>query len=305
MLESTVNQRTAQRAALANEASAASSQRRSWLRRARRSRSTILGAIGFNVIVVASLVGPLLVPYGPIDIAPIDSLQPPNWNHLFGTDTLGRDIFSRVLSGGRISLRLGVLAVAVAAVSGIFVGLVAGYYGRAVDSILMRVVDALLAFPSILLSLAIVAVLGSSLDNVMIAVGIASVPSYARLVRGGTLSLKESAFVDAAKVSGCTNAVVIVRHILPNLIAPVIVLATLGLAGAIFAASSLSYLGVGAQPPTPEWGSMVSTGRSELGTAWWMSTFPGLAIVLSVLSINMLGDGIRDVIDPRLSERGS
>lgn len=304
MLESTVNQRTAQRAGLA-AVSAAPSQRRSWPRRARRSRSTILGATGFTVIVVASLIGPLVVPYGPIDIAPIDSLQPPTSSHLFGTDTLGRDIFSRVLTGGRISLRLGVLAVAVAATIGIFIGLVAGYYGRAVDSILMRIVDALLAFPSILLSLAIVAVLGTSLDNVMIAVGIASVPSYARLVRGGTLALKESAFVDAARVSGCTNAAVIVRHILPNLIAPVIVLATLGLAGAIFAASSLSYLGVGAQPPTPEWGSMVSTGRSELGTAWWMSTFPGLAIVLSVLSINMLGDGIRDVIDPRLSERGS
>lgn len=305
MLESTVNQRAAQRAELAKEAHAVPSPRRSWLRRARRSRSAILGAVGFTLIVLAALVGPLLVPYGPIEIAPVDSLQPPNWNHLFGTDTLGRDVFSRVLSGGRISLRLGVLAVAVAASVGITIGLVAGYYGRAVDSILMRIVDALLAFPNILLSLAIVAVLGASLDNVMIAVGIASVPGYARLVRGGTLSLKESAFVEAARVSGCTNPVIIVRHILPNLIAPVIVLATLGLAAAIFAASSLSYLGVGAQPPTPEWGSMVSTGRSELGTAWWMSTFPGLAIVFSVLSINMLGDGIRDVIDPRLSERGS
>ena len=305
MLDSTVNQRTARRAELVKEASIAPNRRRAWLRRARRSRSTILGALGFTVIIVAALVGPLLVPYGPIDIAPVDSLQPPNGSHLFGTDTLGRDIFSRVLSGGRISLRLGVLAVAVAATVGITIGLVAGYYGRAVDSILMRIVDALLAFPSILLSLAIVAILGASLDNVMIAVGIASVPGYARLVRGGTLSLKESAFVEAARVSGCTNPVIIVRHILPNLIAPVIVLATLGLAAAIFAASSLSYLGVGAQPPTPEWGSMVSTGRSELGTAWWMSTFPGLAIVFSVLSINMLGDGIRDVIDPRLSERGS
>jgi peptide/nickel transport system permease protein len=292
-----------QSAELTNAADAAPNQRRRWLLRARRSRPAILGACGFALIVLASLLGPLLVPYGPIDIAPVDSLQPPNRNHFFGTDTLGRDIFSRVLSGGRISLRLGLFAVAVASTIGITIGLIAGYYGNVVDSILMRIVDALLAFPSILLSLAIVAVLGSSLDNVMIAVGIASVPSYARLVRGGTLSLKESAFVDAARVSGSNNLLILVRHILPNLIAPVIVLATLGLAGAIFAASSLSYLGVGAQPPTPEWGSMVSTGRSELGTAWWMSTFPGLAIVLSVLSINMLGDGIRDVIDPRLSER--
>ncbi len=306
MLESTVNQQRAeQRSALASEAGSLPSPRRAWLRRARRSRSTIIGSLGFAVIVIASLLGPFLIPYDPLEIAPIDSLQPPTWNHFFGTDTLGRDIFSRVLSGGRISLRLGIVAVAVAATVGIVAGIVAGYYGKVVDSVLMRIVDALLAFPSILLSLAIVAVLGPSLNNLMIAVGIASVPGYARLVRGGTLSLKESAFVDAARVSGCTNPMIMLRHILPNLIAPVIVLATLGLAAAIFAASSLSYLGVGAQPPTPEWGSMVSTGRSELGTAWWMSTFPGLAIVLSVLSINMLGDGIRDVIDPRLNERGN
>lgn len=274
------------------------------LRRLARSHSAMTGACLFLLVVLASLIGPFVVPYGPIDVAPTRSLQPPSLTHPFGTDTLGRDILSRVLSGGRISLRLGLVSVAVAVSIGTAIGLAAGYYGGIVDSVLMRVIDALLAFPNILLALAIVAVLGASINNVMIAVGIAAVPSYARLVRSGTLSLRGATFVEAARCIGCDSRGIMVRHILPNLLGPVIVLATLGLAGAIFAASSLSYLGVGAQPPTPEWGSMVSTGRDQLSVAWWVSTFPGCAIVLSVLSINMLGDGLRDLLDPRLRIRG-
>jgi peptide/nickel transport system permease protein len=264
----------------------------------------MIGATLVTLLVAAGLFGPIIVPYGPIDIAPQRSLQPPNWSHPFGTDTLGRDILSRVLSGARISLRLGLVAVALAATVGIVIGLVAGFYGGIVDSLLMRVVDALLAFPNILLALAIIAILGRSLTNVMIAVGLASIPAYARLVRSSTLSIKEMAYVEAARAVGCTGGTIMRRHILPNLVAPVIVLATLGLAAAIFAASSLSFLGVGAQPPTPEWGAMVSQGRDRLEQAWWISAFPGLAIALSVMAINILGDGLRDVLDPRMKERG-
>lgn len=255
-------------------------------------------------MLLAVLVGPLIDPYAPIAIAPESSLQGPSWAHPFGTDTLGRDILSRVLAGGRISLRLGLLSVVVAAGIGVVIGLVAGFYGGIVESILMRLIDALLAFPSILLALSIVAILGASLNNVMIAVGVAAVPSYARLVRSSTLSLKEATFTEAARCIGCSNITIMRRHILPNLVAPVLVLATLGLAGAIFAAASLSYLGVGAQPPTPEWGSMVSSGRDQLTSAWWVATFPGLGIVVSVLAINVFGDGLRDVLDPRQQERG-
>jgi len=228
------------------------------------------------------------------------SLVGPSREHPMGTDTFGRDIFSRVLHGARLSLGVGLLAVAISAGLGILIGLLAGYYGGLLDDILMRLVDVLLAFPGILLALAIVSVLGISLTNLMIAVGIGGVPSFARLIRGSTLTVKEYLYVTVARSIGARDAAIIARHILPNVISPIIVYATLRIAFAIIATSSLSYLGLGAKPPTPEWGVMLSDGREFLRVAPWVTTFPGLAIMVSVMGVNLLGDGLRDVLDPRL-----
>jgi peptide/nickel transport system permease protein len=208
-------------------------------------------------------------------------------------------VFSRVLYGARISLLVGFISVSIAVVAGTVMGLTSGYYGRWVDTTIMRFVDIMLAFPGILLALALVSILGPSLRNLMIAVGISSVPAYARLVRGSVLSAKENVYVDAARVVGCTDATIMRRHVLPNVVAPVIVLSTLGIAAAILWAAALSFRGLGSQPPTPEWGRMLAEGRNYLREQWWIATFPGLAIMITVLAMNLLGDGLRDVLDPR------
>jgi peptide/nickel transport system permease protein len=219
---------------------------------------------------------------------------------VLGTDAVGRDVLARLIFGTRISLQVGVVAVGIAATLGTAVGLVAGYYGRWIDGLLMRAVDVFLAFPLIVLAIAIIAVLGPSLVNVMIALGLVAWTTYARVVRGQVLVLRELDFVQAARAMGTSDGRIIVRHILPNALAPVIVLSTLGMATAIIAEAALSFLGLGVQPPTPSWGTMLNEGRAFLRTAPHISTLPGLAIMITVLGFNFLGDGLRDALDPRL-----
>ncbi len=241
----------------------------------------------------------MIAPYDPIEITP-DALAPPSPQHWFGTDDLGRDVFSRVLHGARISPLVGLAAVAISSLTGVAMGLVSGYAGGVVDNLIMRVVDVLLAFPGIVLAIGIVAILGPGLNNAMLAVGIAGVPTFARVVRGSVLVEKEKEYVEAARLLGAPVPRILVLHILPNVMAPVIVLATLGVATAIVAAAALSFVGLGAQLPTPEWGAMLSQGRNYLSNQWWVAVFPGLAIATTVLGVNLLGDGLRDVLDPRL-----
>jgi ABC-type dipeptide/oligopeptide/nickel transport system permease subunit len=248
---------------------------------------------------MVSVLAPVLAPYDPLAIDPMGALQPPSFEHPMGTDPIGRDVLSRVLFGGRISLVVGLVSVGISLAIGVILGLLAGYFGGTVDNVIMRLMDMMLAFAGILLALTIVAVLGPGLTNVMLAVGISGIPNFARLVRGSVLSAKENLYVEAARSIGIRSGRIIFRHILPNVMAPVIVLATLAYGWAILSAASLSFLGLGAQPPTPEWGIMLSDGRGYLREAPWVTFFPGFAIMLTVLSANVLGDGLRDALDPR------
>jgi peptide/nickel transport system permease protein len=265
-----------------------------------RSRSALIGGVVLLLIVLTALAAPLISPYDPIKTNQRLSLGQPSFEHLMGTDRFGRDIFSRVLWAGQTSLPIGLVSVAIGVLFGVSVGLVAGYYGGWIDAICMRIVDLLLAFPGILLALAIIAILGGSLVNLMIAVGISAIPDYVRITRGTVLSVKEREFVLAARVVGAGGGRIMLRHVLPNVVAPLIVLATLGMAAAIITGSALSFLGLGIKPPTPEWGNMLAEGREFLQRAPWVAFFPGAAIMLTVLSINLLGDGLRDVLDPRM-----
>jgi peptide/nickel transport system permease protein len=264
-----------------------------------RNRLAIVGAAIVVVVLVAGLLSPLIAPYDPTAITP-DALAPPSRGHLFGTDDLGRDIFSRVLYGARISPLVGLLAVAISGVVGVTFGLVAGYAGGPADNVLMRVVDILLSFPGIVLAIGVVAILGPGLNHALVAVGIAGIPTFARVVRGSVLVEKEKEYVEAARLLGVPTRRLLLLHILPNVLAPVLVLSTLSVAGAILAAAGLSFIGLGAQLPTPEWGAMLSQGRNYLAVQWWVAAFPGAAIAMTVLGVNLLGDGIRDVLDPRL-----
>jgi len=269
-------------------------------RRLARQRGAVLGFAILAGLALLAVGAPWWSPRDPIRTAPREALQPPGERYLLGTDQFGRDVASRVLFGARISLTVGLVAVSIAVLVGAPLGLVSGFYGGRLDTLVMRLMDILLAFPGILLALAIVTVLTPGLVNVMIAVGLAAVPAYARLMRATTLSAREFLYVEAARAIGARDLFILVRYILPNVVAPLIVTATLGLGGAILAAAALSFLGLGSQPPTPEWGRMLSEGRDYLREAWWISTFPGLAIMLTVLAMNLLGDGLRDVLDPRL-----
>lgn len=273
------------------------------LSRLTRNKGAVGGGIILCAIVLVAIFAPALAPEDPLKQQYGRVLQAPNRETPLGTDQFGRDILSRLIVGSRQSLQVAVLAIAIAASAGTILGLITGYYGRWVDLIIQRLIDMQLAFPGILFALAIVSVLGPGLRNAMIAVGISLVPSYARTVRGSVLSARENAYVDAARVLGAGDGRIVLRHILPNVLAPIMVLSTVGMAWAILIGASLSFLGLGAQLPNPEWGLDLATSRDYLREAWWMSTFPGLAIMLTVISVNLLGEGLRDALDPRLRTR--
>jgi len=269
-------------------------------RRFRRNRTALAGLIVILILVFTAIFADFVAPEGPDDQNLQRANQFPNMQNLMGTDNLGRCVFSRVIYGTRISLQVGFIAVSISMVLGVAIGAVAGFFGGKLDNLLMRFIDILLAIPNILLAIAIASAIGPGLTNVMIAVGISAIPGYARLVRASVVTLREQEFVEAARACGGNDFRLITRHILPNSMAPIIVQATLGLAGAILSAAALSFIGLGIQPPTPEWGAMLSIGRRFLRDFYHMSFFPGLAIVIVVLALNMMGDGLRDALDPKL-----
>ena len=274
-----------------------------WLRfvkRFLRSRNVMAGSLVLLAVIALVALAPAISPYEPTQQFRRHRLAPPNAEFLLGTDNLGRDILTRILYGGQVSLQVGIVSVAIGATLGTLLGLLAGYLGGWADVLIMRFIDMMLAFPGILLALVIIAVLGRNLQNVMIAVGLSSIPVYTRVVRGSTLALKQVDFIVAAQALGGSSARIMARHILPNVLAPIIVVATNGVAGAIIAGAALSFLGLGQQPPDPEWGLMLNEGREFIRVAAWVTTYPGLAIMVTVLSINLLGDGLRDILDPRL-----
>ncbi|MDY7041681.1 MAG: ABC transporter permease [Chloroflexota bacterium] len=260
----------------------------------------MLGLAFLATLTLAAVLAPFVTPHNPQVVAPAEQFQPPSREHWAGTDLFGRDVFSRLLYGTRISLEVGVVAVVIAALPGTLLGLLAGYYGGWVDGVISRLMDVLLAFPGILLALSIVALLGTGLRNVTLAVGIAGIPGYTRLARSSVLTIKRKMFVRAAHAIGCRDSRILFHHILPNVLAPIIVLATLDIAWAILNASALNFLGLGVELGTPEWGVMLNEGRGYLRDAPWVSVAPGLTLTLTVLAVNLLGDGLRDALDPRL-----
>ncbi|MDL1969442.1 MAG: ABC transporter permease [Candidatus Desulfofervidaceae bacterium] len=260
----------------------------------------VASAVFLMALFIVSWLAPWLAPYDPVAIDTHAILLPPSLQHPFGTDMLGRDVLSRVIYGARISLKVGFVAVGIATVIGTLLGALAGYYGGLIDALIMRLVDIMLCFPSFFLILAVVAFLEPSIWNIMVVIGLTSWMGVARLVRAEFLSLKERDFILAARAIGASDFRIICRHLLPNALAPILVSATLGIPGAILTEAALSFLGIGVQPPTPSWGNMLTAGKDNLDIAWWLSVFPGLAILLTVLAYNLLGEAIRDALDPRL-----
>jgi peptide/nickel transport system permease protein len=268
--------------------------------RMKRNRLALLGGVVVLLLFFISLLAPLISPYDPSAINAWKVLSPPSWQHWFGTDELGRDVLSRVLFGARISLKVGFVAVGITVVIGTTVGLVSGYYSGVVDTVMMRFVDIMLCFPAFFLILAVITFMEPSIWYIMMVIGLTGWMGVARLVRAETLSIREMEYILAARCIGCSNLRIIFRHILPNAISPVLVAATLGVAGAILTESALSFLGIGVQPPTPSWGNILTSGKDYIEFAWWLSLFPGLAILITVLAYNLLGEGIRDALDPRV-----
>ncbi len=276
--------------------------RREFWPRFRRNRLAVSGLILVLGLFAVSVFAPWLAPYDPGEIDLQAALLPPSPDHWLGTDALGRDVLSRIIYGAQISLKVGFVSVGLATLIGVLIGALAGYYGGWVDNLLMRLVDIMLCFPTFFLILAVIALLEPSIWNIMVIIGLTSWMGVARLVRAEFLSLKEREFVQAARALGASDRRLIFRHLLPNALAPVMVSATLGVAGAILTESALSFLGLGVQPPTPSWGNILTAGKDNLEIAWWLSVFPGLAILVTVMAYNLLGEGIREAIDPRLKE---
>lgn len=266
----------------------------------RKNKTAMVGLYIIVFFVLIAIFAPLIAPYGFKEQVLVNRLKPPSSAHWFGTDDLGRDLFTRVMYGARISLWVGFFSVIASIFVGTILGILAGFYGKWIDMLISRLFDILLAFPSILLAIAIVAILGPSLQNALYAIAIVNIPTYGRLVRAKVLSLKSEEYITAARAIGMTNTRILVTHILPNSLTPIIVQGTLGIATAIIEAAALGFLGLGAQPPDPEWGKMLSDSRQFIQKAPWTVIFPGLSIMLTVLGFNLMGDGLRDVLDPRM-----
>ena len=272
-----------------------------WRRFSKNGRA-VVGLCIVIMLVLCAVLAPIISPYEPNAQDPRNRLQGPSAGHWFGTDELGRDILSRIIYGARISMSVGLIAICISLIGGVTLGAIAGYYGGTIDNIIMRCMDVLLSIPTILLNISIVAALGSGLQNVMIAIGVSSIPGYCRIVRASILSLRDQDFVEASRAAGANDFFLITRHILPNCLAPLIVQATLKIGAAILSCASMSFLGLGIVPPTAEWGSMLSTGRDFLRDAPHVRIFPGLAIMAAVFSMNLVGDGLRDALDPKLKD---
>lgn len=271
--------------------------------RFKQNRTAIVGLVITLAFVVAAIFSPLIATHDPVKQSLSDAVQRPSREHFLGTDELGRDIFSRIVEGARISLSLSALSVSIGLLSGLVIGVVSGFYGRWVDMVLMRIIDVMLAIPGLLLAITIVAVIGVGLTSIIFAIAFSSIPTFARLARGRTLAVRSEEFILAATAIGSSNRRLMIKHVVPNIIPPLIVQTTLQLAAAILTASGLSFLGLGAQPPTPEWGSMLSTGRAYLTSSPHVAVFPGIAIMLVVFGFNLLGDGLLFALDPRSGRR--
>jgi len=266
----------------------------------RKSPTAVAGCVIVALVVLSALFAPWIAPYSPVDMDLYSRLKPPSLKHPLGTDELGRDLLSRIVWGARVSLKVGVISVGIGMTLGVLLGLIGGYFGGVTEKTIFSFVDLLLSMPSLLLALAIVATLGPGITQVMVAVGISLVPAFARVTRGSVLTVKEQNYVLGAKALGASHVDIMARYILPNIITPIIVLATLNCAFALIMEAALSFLGIGVQPPDPTWGSILSDGRMTIRTASWVSTFSGLAITIAVMGFNLLGDGLRDVLDPRM-----
>ncbi|MBQ2991201.1 MAG: ABC transporter permease [Clostridia bacterium] len=270
--------------------------------RLRRNKLAMVGLVMMTVIIMLALCADLIADYNKVVVGMnmLERLQPPSAKHWFGTDGYGRDVFARIIHGSRLSLTLSIVSMSIAVAVGSLIGAIAGYYGGKIDDYLMRLMDMLLAIPPMLMSISIVAALGRSMVNLMLALALAYMPVFARVIRSSILSVKGQEFVEAAKACGTSDARIIMRHIVPNAVGPIIVQATLAMGSAILTISSLSFMGMGIQPPQPEWGTMLYEGRDLIRTSPYLVIFPGIAIAVSVLSLNLLGDGLRDALDPRL-----
>lgn len=266
----------------------------------KEDKLAVTGAMIILALMIIAILAPYITPYDPVELDLENRLTSPDKNHLMGTDNLGRDVLSRIMCGARVSLGMASVVVVIVMLLGLAMGTTAGYFGGVIDGIIMRLVDILLAFPNIILALVIAGILGPSLTNVMIALAVVWWVGYARIIRGSVLSVKEKEYVEAARAMGCTDSYIAVRHILPNVLSPVIVLATLDMGHIILSIAALSFLGLGAQPPIPEWGTMLNEGRPFMETAPHLMIFPGLLIMTTVLAFNFLGDGLRDALDPRM-----